>query len=234
MKFLDFDNTRDFPFYNENPKMSKIGWFVLLLCIPIGMVFYELSSLIFESDIVASFIFCLVLLIPLLYFSKWNYKLMFRKPTRNEIILALLMFIGYLIYSLLVTNGLDALGLLGVGNTPENAGINIDSTIGLIFSMMGEELVKFIPLMFLMRVVYKYSNNRKLAIIVSTVLVMIGFGLLHYYPPYSTLASVLTLQGIGSIFEMYGYLKTKNIFVPYITHLLTDVLFFVLILLGMG
>lgn len=232
MKFLEFDKTRDFPFYNENPKMSKIGWLVLLLSIPVAFLISALSAEIIPSDIVTSFVLCMVMLIPLLYFSNWNYKLMFRKPTRNEIILAVLMFIGYLIYSAVVSYGLDMMGLSGVTNTPENAGVSVESTIGLVFSLMGEELIKFIPLMFLMRVVYKFSNNRKLAIVISTVLVMIGFGLLHYDPPYLTLASVLALQGMGTIFEMYGYLKTKNIFVPYISHLLTDALFFIIILMG--
>ena len=98
--------------------------------------------------------------------------------------------------------------------------------------MMGEELLKFIPLMFLMRVVYKFSNNLKLAVVISVTIVLIVFGLIHYWPPSNTLVSVLLLQGLGSMFEMYGYIKTKNIFVPYISHFLTDAVSFILILSG--
>jgi hypothetical protein len=51
-------------------------------------------------------------------------------------------------------------------------------------------------------------------------------------PPMNTLVSVLLLQGLGSFFEMYGYIKTKNLFVPYISHLLTDLISFIIILVG--
>ena len=99
---------------------------------------------------------------------------------------------------------------------------------------MGEELLKFIPLMLLLRIFYKYSNNRKLSIALSTAIVMMGFGFLHYAPGYTTMISALALQGFGTIFEMYGYLKTKNIFVPYISHILTDAVAFILIMQGVG
>nr|WP_295162922.1 CPBP family glutamic-type intramembrane protease [uncultured Methanobrevibacter sp.] len=231
MKFLEFDDAGDFPFYRHNPRISKSGWFLLLLSVPIAYIVYAFVGT--ESEIIASILFCMVMLIPLLYFSGWDYSLMFRRPTKNEIILAVLLFAGYMIYSLTVGSVLDMVGLGGV--VPESAeamGVTIQSTVGLIFSMMGEELLKFIPLMFLMRVVYKFSNNLKLAVVISVTIVLIVFGLLHYWPPSNTLVSVLLLQGLGSMFEMYGYIKTKNIFVPYISHFLTDAVSFILILSG--
>lgn len=232
MRFLEFDDTIDFPFYKHNPRISKLEWFILLLSVPIALISYSFVGIIVNSDIVGSIIFCLIMLIPLLYFSNWDYRLMFRKPTRNEIILAFLMFIGYMIYSTCLSLALDTFGLSGIQASAETMGVNIETTIGLLFSMMAEELIKFIPLMFLMRVVYKFTDNRKLAIAISVVIVMIGFGLLHYNPPYLTLTSVFILQGLGTIFEMYGYLKTKNIFVPYLSHLFTDAFIFIIILIG--
>ena len=158
---------------------------------------------------------------------------MFRKPTKNEIILAILMFAGYMIYALCLGSVLDMVGLGGVeASSAEEVGVTIQSTVGLLFSMMGEELLKFIPLMFLMRLVYKFTDNLKISVAVSTAIVLLGFGLLHYAPPTNTIVSVLLLQGLGSLFEMYGYLKTKNLFVPYISHLLTDAVMFIIILVG--
>lgn len=227
MSFLEFDGNKDFPYYNNNPKLSKTAWIVLLLSIPIGILLY----VIFPSIMLGSIVFCLSMLIPLLYFSNWNYSLFIQKPTKNEIILGVLMFGGYLIYSITVGTILDF-----ITPTPEMPnemlGITVEGTVSLIFSMMGEELVKFIPLMFFMRLVYKYSNNRKLAIVVSAIIVLTGFGLMHYAPPYTTLTSVLLIQGAGSIFEVYGYLKTKNIIVSYISHLLTDAFVFITVLSG--
>jgi hypothetical protein len=173
------------------------------------------------------------MLIPLLYFSKWDYSLIFRKPTKNEIILAILLFAGYMIYSICVGSVLDIFGLAGAPiSTPEELGVTVESTVGLIFSMMAEELLKFIPLMFFMRLIYKFTENIKLSVSISIAIVLVVFGLLHYMPPMNTLVSVLLLQGLGSFFEMYGYIKTKNLFVPYISHLLTDLISFIIILVG--
>ncbi|WP_405267671.1 type II CAAX prenyl endopeptidase Rce1 family protein [Methanobrevibacter sp.] len=116
--------------------------------------------------------------------------------------------------------------------TGDYLGVSWESLFSLVFSMLGEELVKFIPLMFFMRIIYKYTNNRKFAVIVSSVIVLIFFGLLHYDETATPLLSVLLIQGLGSIFELYGYAKTKNIFVPYLCHLLTDGFIFLAILIG--
>ena len=231
MKFLQFDESRDFPFYMHNPRISVGGWLVLLLSVPISFLAYSIVGL--ESELIGSVLFCFIMLIPLLYFSKWDYSLIFRKPTKNEIVLAILLFAGYMIYSICVGSVLDIFGLAGAPiSTPEELGVTVESTVGLIFSMMAEELLKFIPLMFFMRLIYKFTENLKLSVSISVAIVLVVFGLLHYMPPMNTLVSVLLLQGLGSFFEMYGYIKTKNLFVPYISHLLTDLISFIIILWG--
>ena len=158
---------------------------------------------------------------------------MFRRPSRNEIILAVIMFAGYIIYAIVI----DAV-LVDLGVSYADAGapydVNFEEIISLIFSMMGEELVKFIPLMFFLRLFFKYTNDRKLSISISAAIIMIGFGLLHYDPTSSSIASVLLIQGLGSIFEIYGYLKTKNIYVSYMSHFLTDMFLYIGVFLGFG
>lgn len=224
------DPSRDFPYYRHNPKISKTAWIVLLLLVPISFILYAVVGL--YSEFLGSLIFCFSLLIPLLYYSNWDYSLLFRKPTRQEIKLAVLLFIGYIIYAVVVGEILYLLGLSGTA-TSDSLGVTLESTVSLIFSMMGEELIKFIPLMFFLRLFYKYTNDRKLSVVLSTAIILIYFGLLHYDPYTSTIISVLLTQGLGSMFELYGYIKTKNLFVPYITHLLTDAVIFIIILLGL-
>ena len=231
MKFLEFDTTRDFPYYKNNPRISKKSWFGLLLLLPISFLIY--SILFGLSEFIASVAFCLILLIPLLYVSKWDYSLFIQKPTTNAIILAILMFLGYTVYSIIIATILENFGLTGQGMDAVMT-ITPESIVSLVFSMFAEELIKFIPLMFFLRLFYRYTKNRKLSIALSSAIILFGFGMLHYAPPYSTLLSVLLLQGLGSIFEVYGYLKTKNIFVPYLSHLLTDAIAFILILLGLA
>ena len=136
-----------------------------------------------------------------------------------------------IIYAIGIGEVLAIFNLAGP-ETVSNFGINVVSLISLVFSMMGEELLKFIPLMLLLRTFYKFTDNTKVSMILSVAIVLAVFGLMHYSPGENTLISVLVMQGLGSLFEMYGYIKTKNLFVPYIAHLLTDAVIFIMILLG--
>lgn len=224
---LSFDENRDFPFYNEIPRMSKIGWFVLLISMPVSYFTFHFVRL-WTNEFVGSIFFLLVMLIPLLYFSNWNYSLFFKKPTKDELILAVLMFIAYFIYSLIMTPLLDASGLASTGS----GDAQVVSIISLIFSMMAEELYKFIPLMFLLRIFFKYTSNRSLSIAASCVITLTLFGLMHLEPGVS-LISVLLIQGVGSITHLYVYLKTKNLFASYLSHLMTDAFVLTLALFGL-
>ena len=227
-EFFKFEDTsRDFPYYRHNPELSKTAWCVLILCIPISFVVYATVS--FESELVASILFALVLLLPLLYYSNWDLSLILRKPTKSEIRLALMLFIGYMIYAVVVGGVIDV--VTQAPPATDYFDVNWEMTVSLVFSMLAEELVKFIPFMLFMRIIYKYTDNRKLAIVIPTVLILIFFGLLHYDPETTSLISVLAIQGLGTIFEMYGYIKTKNLVVPYLSHLFTDGLIFILIIL---
>lgn len=66
-KYFQFDETRDFPYYNHNPRLSKIAWIILLLTVPISLIGLVLG---YDNELVSSILFCFILLIPLLYFSK--------------------------------------------------------------------------------------------------------------------------------------------------------------------
>ena len=223
---FNLDNDKDFPYYNENPKMSTIGWLVLLICIPIAYYTYRIVAA--SNEIIGSIVFLLILLIPLLYFSNWDYSLFFQKPTKNELILAVLMGLAYIVYSSIFTNLLFTSGLPDVGTSDAN----IVTIVSLIFSMMAEELIKFIPLMFLLRVFFKYTSDRRLSIIASSILTLIFFGLTHLEPG-TTIVSVLVIQGAGSIFHLYAYLKTKNLFVSYLSHLMTDAAILITVMIGL-
>ena len=224
------DTTRDLPYYRHNPRISKIAWIVLLILMPVSFLTYGIVAI--DSEMIGSILFVVIMLIPLMYFSNWDFSLIFHKPTRSEIKLAVLLFIGYIIYALVIGEVLEVIGQVSAV-TGDYYDVNLEMLFSLIFSMMGEELIKFIPLMLFMRLVYKYTNNRKLSIIVSALIVLVFFGLLHYDPETTPLLSVIVIQGFGSIFELYGYIKTKNLFVPYLCHLFTDGFIFLIILLGL-
>ena len=229
-EWFKFENKdRDFPFYKHNPRISKKGWFILWISVFLAVIAYALVGEVCP-EIIASIIFALILVIPVLYFCNWDLSLLFQKPKLKEIALAIGLFAGYIIYAMVMGEVLSFLGFLS-DESMVNISIDALFIISLFFSLMAEELIKFIPFMFFMRLFYKYSNNRKLAIIVSMLLVMVGFALMHF-TGFQFLVSVLVIQGFGSIFEFYGYIKTKNLLISYITHLTTDVFIFMAILLG--
>lgn len=225
-RFKFEDEGYDFPFYNKNPHIPKWGWIVLFIVLIIG------TLLSMSESLHKTILCCIVFIVPILYFLKWDYKAIFRMPSHRDILLAVALFIGYMIYSISMGAILEQFGIVSSG-TVDQASVTVMTLFTSIFSLMGEEFLKFIPFMFLLRVFYKYSKNRKISVIISVAIVMVMFACLHAYNPIM-LIFALFIQGFGSIFEFYGYIKTKNILVCYLTHLLTDWFVFILMLLGLG
>ncbi len=221
-KFEDRDY--DFPFYNKNPYIPKWGWIVLFLVFFIGF-FLSISDKVYFA-----ILGCIVFIVPVLYFLKWDYKAILRIPSSRDLLLVVALFVGYMIYAIVIGAVLDQVGIVSSG-TVDRGSLGVMRLITSIFSVLGEEFIKFIPFMFFLRVIYKYSNNRKLSVIISVALVMLMFASIHAYNPIMFLFA-LCIQGFGSIFEFYGYIKTKNIMVSYLCHLLTDEFIFIIALLG--
>lgn len=227
ISWFKFENKDlDFPAYNKNPQIPKSGWVVLLFAVVLGILTPGLT----DNEMLDGILGCVIILVPLLYYLKWDYKAIFQKPKAKEVGLALALFAGYIIYSIVVGYGLEYFSLVGT-STVDEASLTLMNVPPLVFSLMCEELIKLVPFLFFLRVFYKYSDNRKLSIIASMFLVMMFFGCLHLMD-LKSLPSVLVMQGLGSIFEFYGYIKTKNVFIPYITHLTTDVFLFLMIILN--
>ena len=225
-RFKFEDGDFDFPFYNKNPHIPKWGWVVLFIVWFMGFFLAVSDKLHF------ALMGCIVLIVPVLYFLKWDYKAIFRKPSRRDLLLVVALFAGYMIYSLAIGMVLEQIGIVSSGTVdPTSVGAMI--LVITVFNVLGEEFIKFIPFMFLLRVIYKYSNNRKLSVIISFALIMIMFASMHAFNPIMFIFA-LFIQGFGSIFEFYGYIKTKNVLVSFLCHLLTDEFIFMLMLLGIG
>ncbi len=218
---------RDFPFYKDNPKISQNGWFVLLGSVVISFLLY----IIISNELVSSIVFPLIMLIPLLFFLRGNIKLLFTKLSSNDFALVLVLFVGYMIYALVMGEFLSYIGLVGTEVGGENQ-VSWFSTFTLIFSLMGEELLKLIPFLFLLKVFFNFTNKRRLSVLISMILVMVGFGLMHA-SDISLIPSVIIIQGFGSIFEFLAYFRSKNLLMSYLTHLITDVCIFILTMAGL-
>lgn len=224
-RFKFEDEGYDFPFYNKNPYIPKWGWVVLFVAFIIGTVLAVITE-----KLPLIILGCIVFIVPVLYFLKWDYKAIFRMPSRKDLVLIVALFVGYIVYAMVMGMILKQFGIVSPG-TMDSESVTVMTLVTSIFSLMGEEFLKFIPFIFFLRVIYKLSNNRKLSVILSVAIIMVMFACFHAYN-LTMLIFALFVQGFGSIFEFYGYIKTKNLLVPYLTHLLTDEIIFIIVLLG--
>ena len=213
----------DFPIYRNNPHIPGRGWIVLFISLLAGYIFVQ--GLQIQDGIMA----CIILIIPVLYYLKWDYKAIFQKPALKDVALAIGLFIAYILYAYIMAVILSNFGIVG---DSEGSAITFMSIPPLIFALMGEEFVKFIPFMFFLRTSFKYTDNRRLSVIVSMIIVMVLFACIHAYD-FKMLIFALFIQGFGSIFEFIGYIKTKNILISYITHLCTDVFIYMIVIMGL-
>ena len=97
---------------------------------------------------------------------------------------------------------------------------------------MGEELFKVIAFLIAMFLIYRITKNRKVSMIIGVLAALLAFGALHYYSYSGNWPQIIFIIGIGSLFYFYAYLKTKNVMVSYIVHLLIDGIIFVCAILA--
>ena len=230
-KFFKFeDEKNDFPFYNGKPSLSKMDWLILLagLLIFIGILLIPLKL---DSNLVG-LILCLSVLLPTLYVLKGNYGLIFRKPQTKDIKLIFLCLLGYYVYTLSVVSILSALSMPTAGNAIFGVNMDLAFWINVILQLMGEELYKLLVFLIVMALVYRFTNRRKIAMICGIIVAIFSFGLLHYSAYAGNLAQIIFVIGLGSLIYLYAYLKTKNIVVSYMVHLLIDGLPFLIAIIN--
>lgn len=178
---------------------------------------------------------CLILLLctlpPLLYVCRGKFDCMVKKPQKGDVGLAVSMWILYYICNIAINQVLARLGIISNANPAAGQSKDLVFWITVIVQLFGEELLKINCFLGVLMLVFQATNNRKLGIIVGTVCALALFGVAHY-ATYGNLVQVLVIQGFGSIFHLFCYLKTKSILVGYAAHVMTDTSFFLLGMLG--
>ena len=212
---------KDIPFYNNIPKLSKWDWTILTGSVLLLIGFLTIIPLPSEY---LSISFFLLGLLPALYICKGKYNIFFKKISLKDIKLIILLLIGMYIYSIVM--GAVIVRLTGsiAGHSEMNTIPSLIFVISMIIQIFGEEFFKIFLLLILMYLVYRFTNNYKSSIIIGLIGSMVIFGLCHYRAYNGMILQILLLQGFGSIFEYFAYIKTKNIWVSYLLHLLRDIL----------
>lgn len=216
----------DFPFYNNNPHLSTTKWGILLVGL---LITFTLIMGPWEFPLKRFTYF----LIPFLSFgiaTNWKFNTICKKFKKKDISLILIIIILSFIYSILISSLLTPLGVTSAVNPVRSQLHNLSFWIVFPFQIFGEELTKLIMLILTLFVSYKITNKRKLSIIIATLICAIIFGLLHLPAYQNIIVSILTV-GIGDIIIIYGYLKTKNILIPFTAHLFYNLIPLIITLL---
>ena len=133
------------------------------------------------------------------------------------------------IYAFVMLFLLESIGIPMSNNTVDAALHSIfpfitDITIKLI-SLMEEELFKVSLLIILMAVMYHLTKDKKISVWVGVFLNLIIFGLCHFTAYNGNIIQCVLVIGLGSFFDLFVYLRTKNIINSWIVHVMYDYLF---------
>ena len=226
--FFKFETVKeDLPFYNGVPEIPAWGWILLLA----GLVAYvmlvkhipvELNYKIFPIALMLS------TTLPILIVARGNYGYFFKKISMGDVKYIILTVILSFIYSIVfgaifyMAEGMPQ-SMLQLMGYEISISYTIEVILPLFIQLMGEELFKVIIILIMMLILYKFSKNRKASLAVSVFVALVLFGLMHA-GEYGSFLRVIVVQGIGSIFDVLLYLKTKNVFASYLSHLLFDII----------
>lgn len=210
----------DFPFYKDN--LSKDRWIALILGFLINAIMVIFSPQIKAiSPVLFAVLFAVIPTIAFAYASKGDFSLILKKPVKKDIWLIIKMIILSYVFAILAGFTIKTLGFSfspHIGFQIEGIGLYIT----LAIQIWGEELLKFLLFIVLFALLIKSTNTRKKSMVISVAVTLVCFALLHFNAYSGRIAQILVMQGLGSIFTVFAYLKTKNIFVSYMIHFIID------------
>ena len=212
----------DLPIYND---ASLAIWqpVVLILC---ALLAVATPRLVTDDRIIKSLIMLLGTLVPFLVISRGNIGSIIRRPRLGDIPLVVVTLILTIVFSLCM--GYLLMVVLGV---QMQANAVYDEVKGeffyqaLLIQLFGEEMFKVDVLLGAMALAFRRTGNRKTSLMVAILVTMFLFGIVHITAYKGSILQILFIQGLGSIFCLFCFLRTKNVLTSYAMHVLLDVLF---------
>ncbi|MCQ2738174.1 MAG: hypothetical protein MJ224_06160 [archaeon] len=215
----------DFPFYNSNPKLNKLDWILLLISVLVISFLYSITD--------PPLIYWIVYLLPMvtiLIICRFKLSLIFKKLTKKDIALMVVLTIWSISTSIILYDLLS----LCINLPPEESSLFVPfglstpyllETLRLAIDLINEELFKFSIFILVLALVYKLSGNRKMGVVCAAFVTMVIFGAWHFTGDggLMKLISDIIGRGLGSICEVYSYVKTKNVLISYFIHLFFDI-----------
>ena len=204
------DKEYDLPLLNDDPRFTGRNVVILI----IGFLIASAIPYLIHSTGNGLFKAILITLPPLLavlYVFKDDMSNIFRMPKPRDIIVVIIGFTLMLVVAMIANTIGSALGIASLTDNAINGSPVL--IICAVIQLLGEELIKFIPLIIVAAYLYK-SIGRKAAIIVAIIISQILFALFHI--PYGfAIGSLLLHIGFGSTVLPFVYVKTKNLVLCY-------------------
>ncbi|WP_323736845.1 CPBP family glutamic-type intramembrane protease [Methanosphaera sp. ISO3-F5] len=213
--FFDFEDKKyDFPFYNQENKQSQNGIKILLLS-TIIFIFLITGPIKLPNGQEQILLF-IVTLIMLLLFTQGNIGTFFRLPEKKDIRLIIICYILFEVYYIAL------LSFFSLIHFQTTSGVNNDLNTWIllinILQIIAEEIFKALMFLLVLKIIYSKGFSRKKSIIISTIIVLLIFGVLHYNS-YPNIIQIVFMQGLGGFAELYPYIKTKNLTLSVLVHI---------------
>lgn len=210
---------RDFPFYKHNPHIGIVKWILLFIAPWIALIFAP------PIPYVEGIIRLSIMLIIFGFIAEGKFGLIFKKFQKGDLKLIVIVVILGIFFALAMSMLVDFLGFVGHGNPVYEELDSLYFWFSFPFDIMIEEFLKLGPFLAILTLFYQKTKMRRLSIIVATIVTLAFFGLLHTDSVGNVIVA-LTVIGIPSVLDVYAYIKTKNIVVTYLTHILFDIALF--------
>lgn len=206
----------DIPFYRGNPKLNSKQLTALIL----SAVLVFAISFLDVAQILKAVLFLIIPTSAVYYALDGNMSLIFRMPERKDILYIFIFLIIFFILSIMANAFLNAVAIPIPRHTPLDSSAVI-TVIAVMIQLVGEELYKFILLV--LPIIFLYRRiGRRASIIIAIIFSQLVFSLSHVHAYSFNIPYVLIAIGVPSTVFPLLYLKTKNITVTYITHLIWD------------
>ncbi|WP_251859884.1 CPBP family intramembrane glutamic endopeptidase [Clostridium sp. Marseille-Q2269] len=231
--FFKFENKNvDFPFYKDEPSNLTPVASILLFIITIGsVIFYDFAGSIIPG-VLAPFINIIIPLGALIIIVKSDWKKLFRKIDGKDLLLVIITVIFLFFCNIIL--GLLLNKFFGAKPNPLSHIIESSSVYEIILllaktipMLLGEELITIIPFLIILRFGTRILKvSRKKAIIIAWIVTSVIFGAIHLKTYSWNIIQAVFGIGIARIILTYPYIKTKNIWISFLVHLLNDWIIF--------
>ncbi len=220
--FFFEEENYDIPFYRKNPELT--GQYQTLLVTGLIIAVIAIFSIpVGQYLMPRALLIMLATLVPVLYTLRGHLDTIFRIPRKGDIPTVILGVLVYVALGILVSSTLTAMGVPVPINRSQSSDNPVLTIAAMTIQILGEELLKFIAFTMTMTCACRMTG-RKNSIAAAVIMSQLLFALLHIRAYGLNLPYLLLSVALVSTVLPVIYLKTKNVTVTYLTHLLIDVM----------